>query len=86
MFAAVILLLSWISNSASEAQQKAPVRQFFYVGGKYSGEAGSEIMTGQMYVEALRPQRVTQKYPLVLFHGNWQTATNWMGTPDGRSG
>jgi pimeloyl-ACP methyl ester carboxylesterase len=43
-------------------------------------------MAGQMYVEVLRPQRVTRKYPIILFHGNWQTATNWLGTPDGRPG
>jgi pimeloyl-ACP methyl ester carboxylesterase len=39
-----------------------------------------------MYVEVLRPQRATQKYPVVFFHGGKQTATNWMGTPDGRPG
>ncbi len=61
-------------------------RDFFYVGGKYAGPPGHEVMAGQMYVEVLRPQRVTRPYPLVLFHGNWQTATNWMGTPDGRPG
>ncbi len=43
-------------------------------------------MTGQMYVEFLRPARVTRKYPLVLIHGAAQTATNWTGTPDGRAG
>jgi len=61
-------------------------REFFYVGGHYTGAPGSEIMTGQMYVEALRPQKTTRKYPLVFFHGLGQTATNWMETPDGRPG
>ncbi|MBZ5575410.1 MAG: alpha/beta fold hydrolase [Acidobacteriia bacterium] len=61
-------------------------REFFYVGGKYTGAPGHEVMIGQMYVEVLRPQRVTHPYPLVFFHGNWQTATNWLGTPDGRTG
>jgi pimeloyl-ACP methyl ester carboxylesterase len=61
-------------------------REFFYVGGKYTGPAGSEVMAGQMYVEVLRPQRVTRKYPLVFIHGLGQTATNWIGTPDGRPG
>ena len=33
-------------------------------------------------------RRRTQRrpYPLVLIHGAAQTATNWMGTPDGRKG
>ena len=72
--------------SSVSAQRTASTREFFYVGGKYSGESVNRIMTGQMYVEVLTPQRVTQKDPLVFFHGNNQTATNWMGTPDGRPG
>ncbi|HJT87325.1 MAG TPA: alpha/beta hydrolase [Bryobacteraceae bacterium] len=68
-------------------QQRAfATREFFYVGGKYAGPAGNQVMAGQMYVEALRPRRVARKYPLVFFHGASQTATNWMGTPDGRPG
>ena len=63
-------------------QHVLSTRDYFYVGGKYSGET----MAGQMYVEALRPARVTRKYPLVFFHGNSQTGTNWLGTPDGRPG
>ena len=61
-------------------------REYFYVGGKYSGDPAHEVMAGQMYVEVLRPQRVVQKYPLVFFHGAGQTGTNWMGTPDVRAG
>jgi pimeloyl-ACP methyl ester carboxylesterase len=61
-------------------------REYFYIGGKYTGQAGSELMAGQMYVEVLRPQRATRKYPLVMIHGLGQTATNWIGTPDSRPG
>jgi pimeloyl-ACP methyl ester carboxylesterase len=61
-------------------------REFFYVGGHYTGAPGKEVMSGQMYVEVLNPQRVTRKYPLVFLHGLSQTATNWLGTPDGRMG
>jgi pimeloyl-ACP methyl ester carboxylesterase len=61
-------------------------REFFYVGGQYLGKPGSEVMSGQMYVEVLRPRQVKQRHPIVFFHGNWQTATNWIGTPDGRAG
>jgi hypothetical protein len=78
-------LLSLLLASALCGQQVKRVpstREFFYVGGKYSGD----VMSVQMYVEALRPARVTRKYRLVFFHGNSQTATNWMGTPDGRPG
>jgi pimeloyl-ACP methyl ester carboxylesterase len=68
------------------SQHTFSTRDYFYVGGKYAGGANNEVMAGQMYVEVLRPQRVVQKYPLVLLHGAGQTATNWMGTPDGRTG
>ncbi|HEX5229070.1 MAG TPA: alpha/beta hydrolase [Bryobacteraceae bacterium] len=68
------------------AQHVASTRDYFYVGGKYAGKPGAEVMAGQMYVEVLRPQAIRQKYPLVLIHGAGQTATNWMGTPDGRTG
>ena len=43
-------------------------------------------MDGQIYVEVLAPKDVRRPYPLVLIHGAAQTATNWMGTPDGRKG
>lgn len=71
-------------------QHALSTRDYFYVGGKYTGaptdKEDKEVMAGQMYVEALRPARATQKYPLVFFHGAGQTGTNWMGTPDGRAG
>jgi pimeloyl-ACP methyl ester carboxylesterase len=59
---------------------------YFYAGGKYVGESGKQVMQGAMYVEMLRPKQVSQRYPLVLFHGAAQTGTNWLGTPDGRAG
>ena len=61
-------------------------REFFYVGGEYVGSPGAEVMHGQMYVEKLTPREPRRRYPLVLFHGAGQTATNWLGTPDGRPG
>lgn len=67
-------------------QSAVAQRGFFYVGGKYVGAPGKEIMQGQAYVEVLAPREVRRPYPLVLIHGAAQTATNWMGTPDGRKG
>jgi pimeloyl-ACP methyl ester carboxylesterase len=61
-------------------------RGYFYVGGKYIGETEKNIMDGQIFVEVLAPKEVRRPYPLVLIHGAAQTATNWMGTPDGRKG
>src|SRR6478672_13406861 len=90
------ILLSGLAATSAWAEAKLPVpaidqsavakRGYFYVGGKYVGEPGKEIMQGQIYVEVLAPKAQKRPYPLVLIHGAAQTATNWMGTPDGRKG
>jgi len=80
------IALAFALTFTAFGQHTLATREFFYAGGKYSGPPSKEVMVGQMYVEVLRPQRVTQKYPIVFFHGGGQTATNWMGTPDGRTG
>jgi pimeloyl-ACP methyl ester carboxylesterase len=67
-------------------QSAVALRGYFYIGGHYVGDPGKEIMQGQVYVEVLAPKDVRRPYPLVLIHGAAQTATNWMGTPDGRKG
>jgi pimeloyl-ACP methyl ester carboxylesterase len=74
-----------VADPTTRAIISPAIREFFYVGGRYTGPP-HQVMAGQMYVEALHPPQVTQRYPLVFFHGNWQTATNWLGTPDGRAG
>ncbi len=61
-------------------------RDFFYVGGRYAGTPGKQVMHGQMYVEVLTPRVPRPLHPLVLFHGAGQTATNWMATADGQPG
>ncbi|MDE2364349.1 MAG: alpha/beta fold hydrolase [Hyphomicrobiales bacterium] len=85
-----------ITSRSASAQQRASSsdsgpsavyqRDFFYAGGAYVGEPGTQVMRGQMYVERLAPLKVRRPYPLVLIHGAAQTATNWMMTPDGRKG
>lgn len=85
---AVLALASALAGCAGmNAPSATPAASsHFFVGGRYVGEPGKELMTGQMYVERRAPARVTQPYPLVLVHGAAQTATNWMQTPDGRKG
>src|SRR5580704_17248324 len=93
-FAALLPLLIIAPARAEPPKLPVPVvdqsavayRGYFYVGGKYVGPPGQEIMQGQVYVEVLAPKDVKRPYPLVLIHGAAQTATNWMGTPDGRKG
>src|SRR5258707_7913400 len=65
-------------------QSAVGARGYFYVGGKYVGEPGKEIMQGQTYVEVLAPRESRRPYPLGLFNAPRQTPTTWMGPPDGR--
>ncbi len=59
---------------------------YFFAGGRYVKAADGEIMTGQMYVHAMVPAQVTQRYPIVMIHGMGQSGSNFEGTPDGREG
>jgi pimeloyl-ACP methyl ester carboxylesterase len=90
LFAAALFAGVGAAHAQAPATSNKPVsnymRDFFYVGGTYVGEAGKEVMRGQMYVERLQPRKVTARYPIVLIHGAAQTATNWLSTPDGRKG
>jgi pimeloyl-ACP methyl ester carboxylesterase len=94
-----LLILSWLfvsfcseSAQAQQVGQSRPTRaviaehSYFFVGGTYVGDPAKRVMHGQMFVEKLTPVRPHQTYPIVLIHGGAQTATNWMGTPDGREG
>jgi pimeloyl-ACP methyl ester carboxylesterase len=59
---------------------------YFFVGGRYTQTKDGQIMTGQMYVQFQVPQKRSQPYPVVMWHGGGQTGTNYLGTPDGRKG
>lgn len=71
---------------AAEATLPSYKSEVFYVGGKYQGDEGKELMAGQMYVEKWTPKNASKSLPIVLVHGAAQTAVNWMTTPDGRPG
>ena len=74
------------TNAAAVPVGGITTHTFFFVGGSYAGSPGNQVMHGQMFVEKLTPARRLRRYPIVLIHGAAQTATNWMGTPDGREG
>jgi pimeloyl-ACP methyl ester carboxylesterase len=59
----------------------------FYVGGKWVGKPGEEIMRGAMYVETWVPKKIRYKYPIVFIQsGGGQTNVALLQTPDGRPG
>ena len=58
----------------------------FHAGGAYALEGDRRVMRGAMYTEVWVPRQVRHPNPIVLFHGNGQTGTDWLQTPDGRAG
>jgi pimeloyl-ACP methyl ester carboxylesterase len=89
----LVISLSGTLAQAKQFGQSHPLagyavteHSYFFVGGSYVGDPAKLVMRGQMFVERLTPARLRQRYPMVLIHGAAQTATNWMGTPDGREG
>lgn len=94
--AALVAISMLVGTAAQRLSAAEPVpsydqsavarRGYFYIGGSYVGDPGKKVMHGQIYVEVLIPRQPRHRFPLVLIHGAAQTATNWMGTPDGRPG
>jgi pimeloyl-ACP methyl ester carboxylesterase len=59
----------------------------FYVGGKWQGEPGKEIMYGATFVEVLVPKKIQHPYPVVFVQGGGgQNLVAALQTPDGRQG
>ena len=59
----------------------------FYVGGKWVGEPGQEVMRGAMYVETWVPRKIRYKYPIIFVQaGGGETNVALLQTPDGRPG
>ncbi len=59
----------------------------FYVGGKWVGTPGSEVMRGAMYVETWVPKKIRYKYPILFIQsGGGETNVALLQTPDGRPG
>jgi len=95
----VVLVGGWFSASAQDVSRASPTRSiptfstadiartgFFYVGGNYVGSPGQEVMNGAEYVEVMVPKKIRRPYPIVFLHGAGQTGTDWLQTPDGRTG
>ena len=59
----------------------------FYVGGKWVGKPGNEVMYGAMFVEVWVPKKIQHPYPIVFVQGGGgQTLMASIQTPDGRPG
>ena len=83
---ALIATVAAMLTSPGVAALEVAAHEVFFVGGVYVGPAGKEVMRGAMYVEHVKPEKISHQWPLVLISGTAQTAVNWMTTPDGRKG
>ena len=61
-------------------------RGSFRITGELTETAQGHVQRGQMYVEWLAPETVTEPHPVVLVHGGGGQGTDWLTTPDGRPG
>ncbi|KAM0669797.1 hypothetical protein ACQRIU_000192 [Beauveria bassiana] len=64
-------------------------RTTFFVNNEWEAGSGPDDCThirGQMYVECLEPQRMTQEWPIVLVHGDYHSSQIWLTKPDGDPG
>jgi pimeloyl-ACP methyl ester carboxylesterase len=97
---AAFLVSNWLGVSANDTAGSAPGASIpafstenigrqghFYVGGKWVGEPGKEIMDGAMYVEVWVPKKIRHPYPIMFVQGGGgQTNLALLQTPDGRPG
>ncbi|GLB33403.1 putative alpha/beta hydrolase [Lyophyllum shimeji] len=87
VFRFLVSTLSFLSSfSGAVSQGTLHRRDYFYVGQTYAAQGNSSIAFGQIYVEHLTPEKITQPFPLLMIHGHGMTGTNFLNTPDGRPG
>ncbi|KAF3491255.1 uncharacterized protein GIQ15_00772 [Arthroderma uncinatum] len=86
--ATLLFLFLLLLNTCQSHDEVPYIRKYFYVGGEYADNGkGEHIFKDQMYVEHLIPVRGPAKQnPIVFFHGQAQTGTNWLNKPDGGRG
>jgi pimeloyl-ACP methyl ester carboxylesterase len=95
-----VLVSGWFGANAQNGAVTIPLKSVptfsaanigrqghFYVGGKWAGEPGKEVMRGAMYVEVWVPKQIRYKYPILFIQaGGGQTNIALLQTPDGRPG
>jgi pimeloyl-ACP methyl ester carboxylesterase len=86
ILAATVALAGCATPSSGGKTLAIAEQGFFYIGGGYTKTKDGQVMTGQMFVQYQVPEKTTQPYPVVMWHGGGQTGTNFLGTPDGREG
>ena len=71
---------------AGETALKLSGQGCFWVGAEHKKMPYGTILSGQMYVQYLIPERVRHPYSVVLVHGGGGQMLHYMGSGDGRAG
>ena len=82
----LLLALATVASRVTPPPGVVHRRSYFYVGGEYIPGGTSQVAHGQVYVEHLVPEKITQPLPILMVHGHGMTGTNFLNTPDGRIG
>jgi pimeloyl-ACP methyl ester carboxylesterase len=88
--AGAMLLLISICMNAQRTGNTPPLsiaqQGYLFAGEKYSTVNDRQVMSGQIYAEYQIPAKRTQRWPVLMIHGLWQSGTNFTATADGREG
>ena len=75
-----------VQSKPAESALKLADTGYFWVGTERKKMPYGTIIAGQMFVQYLTPQQVTQPYPIVLVHGGAGQGTHYTGRGDGEAG
>ncbi|KAG7096626.1 hypothetical protein E1B28_004043 [Marasmius oreades] len=83
----ILILFQIVQVLAAQIQGTLHRRNYFYIGENYVSTVNESFISAhQIYVENLVPAKVTQALPILIIHGRGMTGTNFLNTPDGRTG
>jgi pimeloyl-ACP methyl ester carboxylesterase len=75
-----------VQPKPAESALKLADTGYFWVGTERKKMPYGTIISGQMFVQYLIPQQVTQPFPIVLVHGGAGQGTHYTGRGDGEAG
>jgi pimeloyl-ACP methyl ester carboxylesterase len=75
-----------VTSKAESAPLAIAKQGYFFVGGRKTPVKDDAVMDGQMFVQFQIPALQKHPYPIVMIHGQGQSGTNFLSTPDGRAG
>jgi len=86
----IVFSLMSVLHGAGAAQVSIAKQGYFYAGGRALGGQDASTkdaaLVDAMFVQYQIPATVRSPYPIVMIHGQFQNGSNFLGTPDDRTG